>query len=136
MYAKISSVGFPENLDQIELKAILRASPPTWEDAKSEGLVRAEFDRLLQAWNAFEGPVKDVNHFMVCVEIASDTYATVTFDHGSTKIEILFEEEIDRDLIKQVPFSGQRIAEKRINPNSKCACGSGRKAKKCCLRKR
>ena len=131
MYSKLSSAGFPDDLEKIELKAILRTSPPKWDDARDE-ISRAEFEKLLQAWEKFEGPVKDINHFQVCAEIEEGIYATATYDHGHVEIDVRNDDEIDRDLVKQVPFSGQRIAQKKVRPNEKCPCGSGRKFKKCC----
>lgn len=134
MYAKLSSVGFPDDVEveEIELKAILRASEPKWEDARDVEITRAEFDKLLEAWKNFEGPVKDVNHFQVAVEVEEGIYATATYDQGRVEVEVRPEEEIDRDLVRQVPFSGQRIAARKVRPNEKCPCGSGKKFKKCC----
>lgn len=136
MFPKLSSAGFPSNIDQIELRAIIRASEPKWEDAQEAGLSKSEFDKLIDVWQAFEGPVKDVNHFQVCAYIGDGFYATAIYDHGRVLIDVIEEEEIDRSLVAQVPFVGQRLAPKKVRPNEPCPCGSGKKFKKCCQGRR
>jgi hypothetical protein len=136
MFTKISSVGFPEKVEKIELSAILRVFEPTWEDAAEAGISKAEFDKLIWCWQRFEGPVRDVNHFMVCAPLGGNIYATATYDHGRIEIDVCEEGEIDRTLVRQVPFIGQRLAPKKFRQNEPCPCGSGKKFKKCCQGRR
>jgi len=117
------------------LSAVLTSYVPEWKQC-SEELNRQEYEKLVKAWKSFKGPVKNLEHFAVCVPIDPEEgyYAVAEFKKGRLECSARPEEEIDPDLLAIVEFAGQRKTVVKIQPNAKCDCGSGKKAKRCCHR--
>lgn len=133
---KNSAIPSQKDRDALELQAILSSYRPSWKQCKKEEMLRPEFHLLRAAWRAFTGPVRNLEHFAVCVEIDKGEafYAYAEFKKGTLECDIRPEEEIDPKLLAIVEFVGQREGVVKMRPNGPCSCGSGKKAKKCCHR--
>jgi len=117
--------------------AAVESACPDWEQAEEAEITRPEYERLLEAWSAFKGPVKNPDHFIVCVKLDDYTeerplYAVAEYQKPDVKVYVDHEDDIDPDLCRIVKFAGKRQRPERVGPNEKCPCGSGRKYKKCC----
>lgn len=133
--AKSANLPSLSTLRRVDVEGIVRAHDLEWEYAKEVEISRSEFDRLVKAWKAFRGPVRDPEHFMVCVAIApGDLYACAEYERGQIDIQILEEDELDPQLLPAVEAVSMARGEKRIGPNDRCYCGSGKKFKRCCGR--
>jgi len=74
------------------LKLIISTYEPEWG---GQILTKSEYDKFIDVWRAFEGPVKDHNHFQVKAYIGDGYYAIATYDHGGVEIQVE-EEKLDK----------------------------------------
>jgi hypothetical protein len=101
-------------------------------------LTAAEYAKLGEKWKAFRGPVPDISHFGMAMVLPGHRedeipmYAFVEYSHGKVTVEVLDEDEVPVELLPPVAVPNQLKAGRRIGPNDRCPCGSGKKYKKCC----
>lgn len=120
-----------------QIKAIVKAHLIP----ENPGLIPKKlYESLALKWACFTGPVRDPDHFAICVEAPGayedeqQRYAYAEYDHGRMILDFRLDVEINQDLLcTQVPFAVTPIAGTAVTGgNKKCPCGSGRKYKKCC----
>jgi len=120
-------------LKQVKFEAAKRTKFPSYD--KNSAWSSTGWNNLKSLWENFAGPVRDTEHFMVCQEHGDEACSVIEYDHGEISVEIVDNEILETEAADLMPLIKPVMplaATRKTPPNSPCACGSGRKSKKCC----
>lgn len=134
MFKVKSTVGSSINTKALALNTILQSVE--WPE-EYFFLSTDDVEKLKELWYSLKGPFHDSNNFAVCYELACwpGCYAYAEYNHGEFTVKCIAEDEIDEDLLQLIPLPPVLKASKKVMPNEKCPCQSGKKYKKCCQSK-
>lgn len=97
-----------------------------------------QWKRLREKWEAFEGPVHNPDHFMLVDKHSQEgeveVWSVVEFKEGEIYVDIADDYDLAdfEHLLPIVEKPDQHKGGKTTGPNKPCACGSGKKSKRCC----
>jgi len=139
--AKEAEFPEPEHLREIERIALLRSIDERWMEHIDD------MDQLRQGIGLQAYAQKDpkVEYKMIGYDMFGDMTRRIT--EGTIKLlfRIKIEQKVEREQVAKVTGTNKddsltkapkKRADKKVYPNDPCPCGSGKKYKQCCMRKK
>ncbi len=131
----------PEHLREIERVVLLKVIDAKWMDHIDD------MDQLRQGigLQAYGQRDPKVEYKMLGYNMFDDMTKSITADTIRTLFHIKLEQKVEREQVAKVTGTNKddtavnapkKRAEKKIYPNDPCPCGSGKKYKQCCGRKK
>ena len=131
----------PEHLREIEQVVLLKVIDAKWMDHIDD------MDQLRQGigLQAYGQRNPKVEYKMLGYDMFDEMTKSITADTVRTLFHIKLEQKVEREQVAKVTGTNKddtavnapkKRTEKKIYPNDPCPCGSGKKYKQCCGRKR
>ena len=131
----------PEHLREVERVVLLKVIDAKWMDHIDD------MDQLRQGigLQAYGQRDPKVEYKMLGYEMFDEMTKAITADTIRTLFHIKIEQKVEREQVAKVTGTNKddtsarapkKRAEKKIYPNDPCPCGSGKKYKQCCGRKK
>ena len=131
----------PEHLREIERVVLLKVIDAKWMDHIDD------MDQLRQGigLQAYGQRNPKVEYKMLGYDMFDEMTKSITADTVRTLFHIKLEQKVEREQVAKVTGTNKddtavnapkKRTEKKIYPNDPCPCGSGKKYKQCCGRKK